>query len=1520
MLKREAYLRHIADSLGILEFAVTNRGVLRLFDLNVVAESFFAHVLNVIYGLNLQNLNDERSMPGLDLGDESAKVAFQVSSESSHAKLQKTIDKVIHWELYKKYFYKKYSSIRVLVIGKKQKLYRKPFDTQGLFSFLPSNDVVDIRDLVQELQRLTTPQLEQLHGIIRREFNGLGTEQGISNQPASVETAGESLERASHDLISWPQTLPGGDRLARPELDVLLQKIDEFESSATVLLGPPGSGKSALLAQVALAIVEKNWPILAIKADVLDPEIADEAGLQRHLMLDEMPSILLSRLAAHGPAVLIIDQLDALAGFVDLRTGRLNVLLHLIRKLARRQNVHIVISARTFEFNHDVRLRSIEADTLNLELPPWSQILPVLSARNLQPEGWPADAQEALRTPQHLATFLRLVDSGTAEPFQNYQAMLERLWVERVLQASNGEQLARLATDIANVMAEEESLWLARSRYDDRAKDLLQLERLEILKKSADGLSIGFTHQTLYDYVLARSFVRSKGRLSAYVAGREASLFIRPKLWVALNYLRNVEVTVYEAELVTIWESERLRPHLKLLLIEFMGQQREPTATERQLMRPVLESGPDRPAALRAIAGSPGWFNAVAGSAIATAMRESEQTAWLVTSVLQQAWGFGPERVLSLIQQHWAHDARFDPHLWTVLSETPAWSDAIADLGVTVLQRTPIAHFHIEQVAAHVGVDQPEIALRLIRTCLDRELSAAAKIVSECARQPRPADTDDMAAQVAWHLDNSPEKPLESLLENSHDWDFLATLAETAPGEFMHALWPWFTEVLKALVAVKLPIEGDLYPLPWTLDFRFDGEDDDVQLPPSPILSAFEVAAENLAKVPDDFRSWLYENLALAVVPAQRLFAHALTQDGKTYAEDALNFLMGDSRRLQLGSIRDTLGTTKALLRAASPYWSASMLGAFVQHVRKYQSPAVPSHDSQRKRLRARALRRLRLDLLRALPQDSLDAEAKTYIRQESRVFGDERSGIRFSGFRHIGSPMSTEAMFKASDEDILNAFRELPDHTEWDHPRDHLKGGNVQLSRAFAEFAKQQPERAVQIIARFDPEIGSRAAGSALESMGESAEPDLVIATFLDVAHRGFVGEEFRGSAARAIEHLVERKVIISDEVLGFLQDWLADTADANPDEGDDDSRGREQKDEEKAARSILWNDRYMIMLPHGNYPIVRSLTWALLARGEHDRIISVWEDHLERRESPKFWRALLHLMPYLNPTEEDAHGRLLGKIFQRYPDIAESLDAVNLIGHAHWWAPDQVRAVLESWGSRDDAWLQQVFGEVVALMALVQPELGWPHALLTESLASGSPVERRIGVAFTAANVWDNPKLRPQANMILLALIPSADFKIWSAILDVFRVAENFADVPETASLLETMAAHFHKAGAQTNTFLVDRLLDVLPEHAVTVGRLVEGVIVNMSNELGDIQSGLARDAPNLVDIALTLHRLGDPTREVGVQLFEALLRIDAYSARATLEEIDSRFRTSAYSPRRRRLPRRDARRRRGRPATSG
>ncbi len=135
---------------------------------------------------------------------------------------------------------------------------------------------------------------------------------------------------------------------------------------------------------------------------------------------------------------------------------------------------------------------------------------------------------------------MTLSGPDTPEAFGTYQEMLDHLWDERILARQDGPGRGQLASHIAEQMADEETLWLPKARFDHCADDLRALEAAGVLT-SAKG-RIGFTHQMVFDHALARSFAATAGaRLSTYVLQRRSSHFVRPKLWAGLNYLRAVD-------------------------------------------------------------------------------------------------------------------------------------------------------------------------------------------------------------------------------------------------------------------------------------------------------------------------------------------------------------------------------------------------------------------------------------------------------------------------------------------------------------------------------------------------------------------------------------------------------------------------------------------------------------------------------------------------------------------------------------------------------------------------------------------------------------------------------------------------------------------------------------------------------------------------------------------------------------------------------------------------------------------
>ncbi|MFS0738685.1 hypothetical protein ABC347_16680 [Sphingomonas sp. 1P06PA] len=1364
----------------------------------------------------------------------------------------------------------------------------------------------------------------KLRDVLEAHFNlhlfGLVPEHSLEE----LNEVAEELRLASYDLLNWPDTLPDGEQFARPELEQLLGLSADRQQTVTAVIGDPGSGKSALLAMLGKRLVEAGHPVLAIKADHLDTDVNNEVDLKDRLGLSDRPSTLLARSAALRPTYLLIDQLDALAGYLDLRTGRLSALLNLVRRLGKTDNIHIVLSARRFEYEHDVRLRAISAESLQLQLPGWSQVLELLESKNIAAAGWPTDAQEVLRSPQALAIYLQLDEKVRSEPLLSYQSMLDRLWDERVLAGADGAKRSKTAIDLADRMADEESLWLPRARLDDVKPEIDWLLAAGVLTPNAAGSSVGFAHQTMFDYALARAFAKEAGRLASFVLERQASIFCRPKVWAALTYLRGANPSGYEEEIGILWRAQGLRRHLRLLQIEFLGQQREPTDAEEALLLSAFQRDDEQALALRAIAGSPGWFERLRSSAIAKAMTSEGPARDWVSQVLTAAVEFATDDVAALISEHWLPRHEDDYRAWSILQQAPTWTEPMLEMGVMILNRSQVAPMYLDHLAGTLGVDQPRTALLLIRAALDRSLSIAVAESKALAAQIAPEDGDVTGAAI-WRVNNDPRRPIKNLLETSNEWDMLRALAERAPAETVEILWPWFVEALSSLLEVHRETrDRPLYALEYEADFRLSGENG-LDLPEPSLPSALRVALEQLASSsPDAFRHWVSTAAHFELHPIHRLIAHVLSTDPETFALDAHSYLLADERRWSLGGLEDHSGTTTTLVSSVAPFWSAEQIKAYEDRVRSY-SPAVPADldHPEGRRSWSRIQRSQRLRLLRALPTNQRTREVADLVRTEERAIGDGHLGVRFSGVYSPSSIMSAAEMARAKDDDIINAFRTLPDATRWDHPKYHRKGGNIQLSREFASFAKEHPERAMRLISRFEPEFGERAAGNALAELASVVEPTVLQEMVVDLAGRAFNSSEFQQSVAMATETIMNNDGHLTGTMVEMMQGWLLNGSDRS--ECDDENEREELTPESDAepdseddpeGRSLLWGHGGFSMVPGGSFPVLHALARHYLVTADHDALRALLSACLRQNFETKVWAHLLPLLRYLRPSEGvDATPsiELLADIVRHFPTLVGTHELAILFGHIHWWAPDLVESELPRWSSSDRKSARQGYGELVALLAILHPDREWPKKALNE-IERSDDTFAKAGAATTAVNLWSDVAHRSAATGFLIRLIPGASDAEWKAIFDLFRIADELLPDESTALLLEAIADNAANAPTVGATFIVERLQSLLPHEAPLVARLATILVGKWHNDLGDIRTGTAAHASELVDLAITLHRLGPATREDGTRLFEMLLDINAYEARSTLDQIDNRFRPTT-SVRRPRLQRRqrEARRRR-------
>ena len=1319
----------------------------------------------------------------------------------------------------------------------------------------------------------TTPSLRRVHTVLA---------DGAALDIETTQLWRTCIKKASAELLAWPSTLPNKETIARPELSEIIARIEQDARSAVAVLGAPGSGKSALLANLG-QVLEANpeYIVFGIKADLLNDDLESEADLQRQFELPELPSVMLKALSSFGPVIVLVDQLDALASYLDVRTARLSVLLNMIRAIGKQDGIHIIVSCRQFEFDHDVRLRSIDTSNLTLALPEWPQVLTVLERFGVDARGWPQDACEMIRVPQHLNTFL-LLAKNSPEPFVTYQGMLDKIWIDFVLAPLDGAQRSRLVYSLANRMAEKETLWLSPARFEEFQSQIAALVGAGLLMRNATG-ALGFSHQTVFEYVLARTFASEEASLSAYVLARQDSLFVRPKLWAALGYLRNTEITAYEEEVAKIWRSPGLRKHLRFLIIDFLALQPDPTDVEASLLFEATHDTTELRLVLRGVAGSKGWFERLSGGVIAESMADSARANETVR-LLGSAWIFAPQRVIDLLKTYWIPDSTNDQRVLRVLEDATEWRPEAVALGRVLFGRINIDYSRIDYAISIIGFVNPVVAVEFLRIVLDRVLAA------ELSEDPAPAI---QLEEIAERFPESRRKT-ERLLSDSYEWENVPGLAEANPRKFLETMWPWYLAVFHAHLG-SAPTQGLGYPLQWKFDYRF--EEEGAKLSPVPLMAALLAAVAKLAAdEPEILLKWLQVNSTIELSPVQRLISFAYVCNSRFFAHEALAFLLNDVRRFCLGSFSDARITTKTLILECAQHWSTDELSTLAEGVWAY-SPSRPPGWNADHQIRGfpRFVRRTKVELLKCLPKTGHSSKIKHELEETERIFPSDMPRLDIaSGW--IGSPMSEDQFAKASDDDIVNAFRQLPDATGWDHPRHPMKGGSVQLAQTFAAYLKTDLLRAPRLIARLEASFGQRAAGYAIEALAEDGDSETVEKLILDLNSLGFSNYEFRASVAQAIKALVSREIRISDKIVNMLEVWVADELDSRADEGAasdvDQLNPAFDLSGEAAELFLLSGPQPGLVLPGGVFPVISALIMSRLIRKEWPEIVRTLRAYLSSSNDVRVWQELVSFIPYLHPGTLDERPSLIRDVFASVPELAGTSGGALVINYAHWYAPNTVMSELDRWKQSPSNMARKGYGELIALIALVNPTVEGALDRMNEIIADPLLEEARAGAAMTAAQLWSDVKHRSTACDFLVRMLDSNERSVWHAVFAIFSLVEELHPEEETVKLLRAIAANLARAPSPEDTRVVESLATLLPHEAPLVATIAASLVLLWREQLGDIRTAKAVASADLLNLALTLHRIGPVTRGAGLEMFEHLLEIDAYQSREMLATIDNRF----------------------------
>ena len=168
-MHRKEKIEKIAELFARFRTEVESLNSLNLYDINVHAENVIIPILNLVYGVNLVNINNKvRNSAAIDLVDTENRIAVQVTSTATGDKVKHTINEFVKGKRCEDY-----DRLLIYIITEKQKKYSDAifsvaYDNELEFS---EKDILDYSDILKEVNSLISiAKIDSLLQLLKNEF------------------------------------------------------------------------------------------------------------------------------------------------------------------------------------------------------------------------------------------------------------------------------------------------------------------------------------------------------------------------------------------------------------------------------------------------------------------------------------------------------------------------------------------------------------------------------------------------------------------------------------------------------------------------------------------------------------------------------------------------------------------------------------------------------------------------------------------------------------------------------------------------------------------------------------------------------------------------------------------------------------------------------------------------------------------------------------------------------------------------------------------------------------------------------------------------------------------------------------------------------------------------------------------------------------------------------------------------------------------------------------------------------
>jgi hypothetical protein len=554
------------------------------------------------------------------------------------------------------------------------------------FHFAESNEVFHylMRLVTKQSARLTT-----IHSFRKDLLYKLLEAEGFHKSPsiddAEIIKKLNEISKIGRDLDNQIN----GSKIERDEIHLILKAVNERKKTILVK-GNKGTGKTWVLIEIASILEsDKSLQLLFIKGDRFD-DISSEEDLRGRLHLEFDPFLLISNLSRSKQIVIIFDSLDALSLSRDQKP--LKVFLSFIERLISLENVTVILACRDFDLDYDPLLRNrawdqkITVEPLDFE----RDTRPILEKWEIDISSITENQKKILTLPQNIKLLEKIPHKNAILSISS-EFQIIQLFLEETVQKNNKleENTIILLSALAKKLLAKRSLFLPRAQFNgsEKATRILLSEGILILDPIKN--KIAFSHQTLLDFMLIRSFISEDKSLLDFIFENHQLPFIRPGIRSFLFYIHSIDNKNFGKQLIEIFKKEQVAYHIKRLIAESISELNEITASDVKLISKIYHEFPDLFIRFIQRSSSIEWFDIIHANLSKAILSNSENSSIknVFLHSLSKWINLRPEKIINCWQQELRNQKPLISHIVWVLEQFESWSTpGIDEILKTLLQ------------------------------------------------------------------------------------------------------------------------------------------------------------------------------------------------------------------------------------------------------------------------------------------------------------------------------------------------------------------------------------------------------------------------------------------------------------------------------------------------------------------------------------------------------------------------------------------------------------------------------------------------------------------------------------------------------------------------------------------------------------------------------------------------------------------------------------------------------------------